>query len=112
MNWGSHIRFESVCTVAVLVIGLVTCIAASRKLGWGTLGLAGLVLLAAHGGDMLGPRTCVWWLLERGGYWESLRKSTVFLGTWTYGWRLLPVVLTAVFAWVLYVRTGKGVRPV
>jgi hypothetical protein len=54
----------------------------------------------------------VWWLLERGGYWESLRKSTVFLGTWTYGWRLLPVVLTAVFAWVLYVRTGKGVRPV
>jgi hypothetical protein len=96
--------FEYSGVVAVLVIGLVTCIAVSSRLRGATLPLAGLFVLAADS-KLFWAQLCVLGLIEQLGYVKALRDHP-WVGTWYYGWHVLPVLLAGFFAWQLW----KGLR--
>ncbi len=89
-------------TAAVLIIGMVTCLALATRLKGAVFSLAGLFALAADS-KLLGAQVCVLGLVERLGYLKDLR-SQPWAGMWYYGWGALPVVLAALFAWHLWKR--------
>ncbi|MFQ5806045.1 MAG: hypothetical protein ACE5I3_06315 [Phycisphaerae bacterium] len=100
MKWSFTTQFDFACTAAVLIIGLVTCMAVRSRLRGATLPLAGLFLLAAD--------HRLWWvqlgvfrIIERLGYIEAIRHGP-FVGAWYYAWSLLPVLLAGFFAWALW----------
>jgi hypothetical protein len=98
--------FEYSVMIAVLVIGLLTCVAVSRRLKGATLGLAGLFLLAADS-KLFWAQLCILGLIEQLGYVKALRQRP-WVGTWYYGWHLLPVLLAAFFAWHLWKGLTQG----
>ncbi len=93
-------------TAAVLLIGMVTCIALTTRLKGAVFSLAGLFALAADS-KLLGAQVCLLGLVERLGYLENLRGQP-WASVWYYGWRALPVVLAALFAWHLWRRLRQA----
>lgn len=87
-------------TAAVLMIGMITCVALAPRLKGAVFSLAGLFILAADS-KLFGAQLSSLALIERLGYREQLGSH---LDIWHYGWRALPVLLTAACAWHLWKR--------
>lgn len=102
---GSAILFEYSGTAAVLIIGMVTCIALSTRLKGAVFSLAGLFALAADS-KLFGAQLCLLGVVERLGYVNQLRDHP-WVGIWFYGWHALPVVLAALCAWHLWKRLRR-----
>jgi len=84
---------------AVLVIGMVTCIALASRLKGAVFSLAGLFALGADS-KLFGVQLCLFGVVERLGYIKELRAQP-WASIWFYGWYALPVILAALFAWHL-----------
>lgn len=93
--------FEIVCTVAILAIGLVTCIALRPRLGAAVLPLGGLFVLASNEGLPL-VKACAWRVLQGLEHADTIRHSRILASVWYYSWSSLPVLLAGVFGWALW----------
>ncbi|MCK4342245.1 MAG: hypothetical protein KAY37_11045 [Phycisphaerae bacterium] len=100
--------FELACAVAVLIIGMVTCVAVSSRLKAATLPLAGLFVLAADS-KLFWPHMSAFCVVEQLGYIEVLRDRP-WVGIWYYTWHLLPVLLAGFFAWALARELRRALR--
>ena len=85
---------------AVLIIGMLTCVALAPRLKGAVFSLAGLFILAADS-KLFGAHLSALALIERLGHREQLENH---LDIWHYGWRTFPVLLAAACAWHLWKR--------
>ncbi len=106
LSWSNQTRYEFACTLAVLAIGGLACVALRHRLRGATIPLLGFFLLAADGKLFWATMTtsCI---LERLGWWRTLNNSTPLLTIWYYGGHLLPVALAAVFGWAFWAELRK-----
>lgn len=75
------------------LVGLLTCLAVKRKLGWAVVPLAGLFLIVADY-RLYWMQISVRHLLRARGWLDPALASPA----WNIVWTLLPVLLVAVFS--------------
>jgi hypothetical protein len=87
-------KLDDIAPWLIGLVGLLTCLAVRRRLGWATVPLAGLFVVAADY-RLFWMQISVRHLLRSAGWLDSALGSPA----WNPIWTLLPVILVAVFSW-------------